>query len=107
MNPMEDKTHLKQLDLGRNLRLLHATHPLDLPDDGVLGRLVLRLPLHADQLKSGPRFKARARKNCYRSAATDAEEINIATSAFIVKKRTLRNNFKAIIVSSYLYSVSK
>ena len=40
----------QELDFGRYLRFLHAPHPLDLPHDGVLARLVLGLALHADQL---------------------------------------------------------
>ena len=43
--------YLKQFNLGGDLRLLHATHSLDLPDDRVLRGLVLGLALHADQLK--------------------------------------------------------
>ena len=40
----------QKLNLGRYLRFLHSPHPLDLPHDGVLARLVLGLALHADQL---------------------------------------------------------
>ena len=40
----------EKLNLGGYLRLLHAAHPLDLPYNRVLARLVLGLALHADEL---------------------------------------------------------
>ena len=48
--PLLLRLSLEQLNLGGDLRLLHAPHPLDLPHDGVLTGLVLGLALHTDQL---------------------------------------------------------
>ena len=48
--PLFLRLGLQQLDFGGYLRFLHASHPLDLPHNRILARLVLRLALHADQL---------------------------------------------------------
>ena len=47
---------LEKLDLCRDLRLFHSSHPLDLPDDRVLRGLVLRFALHADQLRKNKKI---------------------------------------------------
>ena len=43
---------LQELNFCGYLRFLHSSHPLDFPHNRVLARLVLRLPLHADQLNT-------------------------------------------------------
>ena len=40
----------QQLDFGRDLRFLHASHPLYFPHNRILTGLILGLTLHADEL---------------------------------------------------------